>query len=77
MPASKQLSGNTVSWLIPRAGYCPFQALLHDLQVPEPMRRTLLVLAGLPLWRLAIWPVSQLLEGAGIGPVMTIVARKV
>ncbi len=52
------------------------QALLHDLQVPEPMRRTLLVLAGLPLWRLAIWPISRLLERAGIGPVMTIVARK-
>ena len=53
------------------------QALIHDLRVSEPLRRTLLVLAGLPLWRLASWPISRLLERAGIGPVMTIAARKV
>ena len=53
------------------------QALIQDLPVPLPLRRAMLVLAAFPLWRLAIWPVSQLLERAGIGPVMTIVARKV
>lgn len=51
------------------------QAFIRDLSVPEPARRALLALAGLPLWRLAIWPVFRLLERAGIGPVMTIAAR--
>ena len=52
------------------------QAFIRDLPVPEPARRALLTLAGLPLWRLASWPIFRLLERAGIGPVMTIAARK-
>ena len=52
------------------------QAFIRDLRVPEPLRRALSVLAGLPFWRLASWPVFRLLERAGIGPVMTIAARK-
>ena len=70
-----QLIGNTSAGSY-HVRLLSIQALIRDLRVPEPLRRTLLVLAGLPLWRLASWPAFRLLERAGIGPVMTIAARR-
>ena len=51
------------------------RAWLRDRRWPAPAQAGALRLAELPLWRLLAWPLFRLAERAGIGPVMTVVAK--